>query len=39
MATFCSQCDIIFWDEKQRNLNYFQGNYLVKLKFRGDDYF
>ena len=22
-----------FWDEKQRNLNYFQANYLIKLKF------
>ena len=26
-------CHIIFWVEKQRILNYFQDNYLIKLKF------
>ena len=32
-------CHIIFWVEKQRNLNYFQDNYLIKLKFGIGDYF
>ena len=22
-----------FWDKKQKNLNYFQDNYFIKLKF------
>ena len=26
-------CHVIFGVEKQRNLNYFQDNYLIKLKF------
>ena len=28
-----SVCHLIFGIEKQRNLNYFQDNYLIKLKF------
>ena len=32
-------CHIIFWVEKQRNLNYFQDNYLIKLKFGIGGYF
>ena len=29
-----SVCHVIFWVEKQRNLNYFQDNYLIKRKLR-----
>ena len=40
MATFCFQCvTLCFWDEKQKNLNYFQDNYLIKFKFGREGYF
>ena len=32
-------CHIIFWVEKQRNLNHFQDNYMVKLKLGIGGYF
>ena len=32
-------CHIILWVEKQGNLNYFQDNYLIKLKFGREGYF
>ena len=32
-------CHIIFWVEKQKNMNYFQDNYLIKLKFGIEGYF
>ena len=31
-------CHVIFGLKKQRNLNYFQDNYLIKLKFGTWDY-
>ena len=34
-----SVCQIIFWMKKQRNLNYFQDNYLIKLRFAIESYF
>ena len=34
MATFCFQCITSFFGlKKQRNLNYFQDNHLIKLKY------
>ena len=40
MATFCFQCVIIFGiKKKQRNFNYLQDNYLIKLKFSPEVYF
>ena len=40
MATFCFQCVTSFFEmKKQRNLNYFQDNYLSKLKFGREGYF
>ena len=32
-------CHLIFWLKKQRSLNYFQDNYLIKLKFGTGGYF
>ena len=32
-------CHVIFGIEKQKNLNYFQDNYLIKLKFGREGYF
>ena len=40
MATFCFQSVTSFFGmKKQRNLNYFQDNYLIKLKFGREGYF
>ena len=40
MATFVFSVLHHFWDEKtKRNFNYFQGNYLIKLKFGREGYF
>ena len=37
---FVFQCVTLFFGlEKQRNLNYFQNNYLIKLKFGREGYF
>ena len=32
-------CQVISGIEKTKNLNYFQDNYLIKLKFGGEGYF
>ena len=41
MATFCFQCvtSLLFGMKKQENLNYFQGNQLIRLKFGIEGYF
>ena len=40
IASFRFQCvTSFFWVEKQRNLNYFQYNYLIKFKFGTGGYF
>ena len=40
MATFCFQSVTSFFGKKkQRNLNYFQDNYLINLKFGREGYF
>ena len=32
-------CDVTFATKKQKHLNYFEDNYLIKLKFGREDYF